>query len=157
MKFSFKTIACGTCAVLMAGTVMLGATVGHAGEDDIKYRKAVMKAIGGHMGAISTILKTDAGDIKDATVHADAMAGLAKVTATMFPEGSGPMDGETEALPAVWEKPAEFKEVTMAFVAATEKLAMAAKSGDKGEIGAALGMVGKDGCKACHDNFRQKK
>ena len=20
-----------------------------------------------------------------------------------------------------------------------------------------LGMVGKDGCKACHDNFRQKK
>ena len=44
----------------------------------------------------------------------------------------------------------------MAFVAETEKLAAAAKTGDKAAIGAQIGAVGKNTCKACHDGFKEK-
>lgn len=143
-------------SVIAAGVIVSSAGIAAASEDDITYRKSVMKAVGGHMKSIALIVKGQAGDMKDIASHATAMAGLAKATATAFPEGSSPMDGKTEALMAVWEKPDEFKQVTMAFIAETEKLAEAAKSGDKGAIGAQLGALGKNGCKACHDNFREK-
>ena len=67
------------------------------------------------------------------------------------------MDGETEATMAIWEKPEDFKKVTMAFIAESEKLAQVAGSGDKAAIGAQLGALGKNACKACHDDFREKK
>ena len=138
-------------------TELSSASPDFTGEAAIKYRKAVMKAVGGHMGAMGSILKEGdgLGSIAD---HAAAMAALAKITAAeAFPQKSGPMDGETEALPAIWEKPDDFKKVTMAFVAEAEKLAEVAKGGDKAAIGAQLGALGKNGCKACHDDFRQKK
>lgn len=144
--------AATTAAVILAGTV--GA---HAGEDAIKYRKAVMSAIGAHMGAISTILKTGAGDMKDIPVHADAMAGLANMTGHLFPRDSGPMDGETATKPEVWEKPEDFNKIVMAFVAEAEKLATVSKTGDKAAIGAQLGALGKNACKACHDGYKEKK
>lgn len=151
---SFYKVLIGTATAL---AVISGATIASAGEDEIKYRKAVMKAVGGHMGAIATILKTNAGDPKDLAAHANAMVSLAKISANAFPENSGPLDGKTEALPAVWDKPDEFKKVTAAFIAEAEKVAAAAKTGDKGAVGAALGGLGKNGCKACHDGFREKK
>lgn len=127
-----------------------------SGDAAIKYRKSLMKAVGGHMTAISLTLKEGDG-VGGIAEHADALAALAKMTETAFPAKSGPMDGETEALPAVWEKPDEFKKVTMAFSAETAKLAEVAKGGNKEAIGAQLGALGKNGCKACHDSFREKK
>jgi len=142
--------------------VALLAAVGYtsqafAGEDDIKYRKATMKAVGGHMTAISTILKAGAGQPGDIALHANAMADLAKIAAHAFPEGSSKMDGETEATMAIWEKPEDFKKVTMAFISESEKLAKVAGSNDMSAIGAQLGALGKNACKACHDDFREKK
>ena len=148
--------SCTIFSIAIAATVLIGASTLSAGEDDIKYRKAAMKAVGDHMTAIATILKTDAGDMKDIAIHANAMAGLAKITATSFPEGSGPMDGKTETKMDVWEKPEEFKKVTMAFIAEADRLVAAAGTGDKSAIGAQLGALGKNGCKACHDGFREK-
>jgi len=127
-----------------------------SGEAAIKYRKAVMKAVGGHMGSMGETLKN--GDSLGAVAqHATAMADLARISLTVFPENSTPLDGKTEALPAVWDKPDDFKKVSMAFVAEAEKLAAAAKTGDKAAIGAQLGALGKNACKACHDDFREKK
>ena len=127
-----------------------------SGEAAIKYRKAVMKAVGGHMGSMGETLKN--GDSLGAVAqHAAAMADLAKMSADVFPENSGPLDGKTEALPAIWDKPEDFKKVTMAFVAEAEKLAAVAKTGDKAAIGAQLGALGKNACKACHDDYREKK
>lgn len=142
----------------IAATAVIGlsAMSAFAGEDDIKYRQAIFKAVGGHMTAMATILKTDAGDMKDMTAHADSMLALAKIAPTIFPEGSGPDAGKTGAKANIWSEPAEFKEVLVAFEENASKLAMAAKSGDKGQIGAALGGLGKNACKACHDDFREK-
>lgn len=141
---------------LAAGMLITATGTAFAGEEAIEYRKSVMKAVGGHMKAISLIVKGQAGDMKDVAAHASAMAGLAQATSTAFPEGSSMMDGKTEAKMDVWEKPEEFKKVTMAFIEHANNLAEAAKSGDKGAIGGALGGLGKNACKACHDGFREK-
>lgn len=151
MKFTKPLLS-----IAAAALVSVTAAGAFAGEADIKYRQAIFKAVGGHMTAMATILKTDAGDMKDISTHADGMVALAKIAPTIFPEGSDAMAGKTGAKDNIWSEPDEFKKVLAAFQENAEKLAMAAKSGDKGQIGAALGGLGKNGCKACHDNFREK-
>jgi cytochrome c556 len=143
-------------SIAVTSIIGLSAVSAFASEDDIKYRQAIFKSVGGHMTAMATILKTEAGDMKDIGTHADAMLALSKIAPTIFPEGSGPDAGKTGAKPNIWTDTEDFKKVLAAFQENAEKLAMAAKSGDKGQIGEALGGLGKDGCKACHDNFREK-
>jgi len=129
---------------------------GHAGAGAIKYRQAVMKAVGGHMGAMATILG-GGGSMADFKGHAHAMAELAKVSQNIFPKGSDQMAGNTGAKDEIWDQPAEFKKVLAAFESNAAALAKAADSGDKGKIGAAMGGLGKGSCKACHEGFRAKK
>lgn len=143
-------------AIAAAVVITASATTAFAGEDDIKYRQAIFKAVGGHMTAIATILKTDAGDMKDISTHADGMLALAKIAPSIFPEGSGPDAGKTGAKANIWTDADGFKKVLAAFEENAGKLAEAAKTGDKGAIGAALGGLGKNGCKACHDTYREK-
>lgn len=126
-----------------------------SGEATIKYRQAMMKAVGGHWAAIGTTLKEgdSLGAIAD---HAAAVAALAKDLAPAFAEGSGPSAGDTGTLDTVWSKKDDFAKVLAAFQAETAKLADVAKGGDKAAIAAQVGAVGKAACKACHDDFRKK-
>lgn len=126
-----------------------------SGEATIKYRQALMKAVGGHWGAIATTLKE--GDSLGAiAIHAEAVAGLAKAAPAAFAEGSGPMDGDTKAKSEIWEKKDDFAKVLATFAAESMKLAEVAKSGDKGAIAAQFGAAGKASCKGCHDDFKSK-
>ncbi len=137
---------------LMAGT----AASTFAGPGDITYRQKVMGAVGGHMGAMSTIIKGQGGDMKHFAMHADAMAALARMAQSVFPKDSTQMEGKTKALDAIWEKTADFAKVRDNFVVYADKLAAAAKGGDKAAIGAALGELGKNSCKACHTDYKGK-
>ncbi len=123
-------------------------------DGEIKYRQAVMKSIGGHMGAISGIIKKGTANRANLVTHAQGMADLAGIAATVFPEGSD--FGETEALPAIWEKPEDFKKAVKMFEDAASAFNMAAKSDDMAQIGPAFGNLAKT-CKNCHENFREKK
>jgi len=146
-----------TIAVLALGVSGVAASDAFADAGDITYRQKVMQAVGGHMGAMATILKGQGGDMKNFAAHADGMVALAMISQTVFPKDSSQMEGKTEALDAIWDKPADFAKVNMAFLENAKALAAAAKTGDKGAIGAALGGLGKNGCKACHTDFRAKK
>ena len=152
MKFSKALVSITTVVLISIST-----TAAFAGEDEIKYRQAIFQSVGGHMTAMATILKTNAGDIKDIGTHADALLAMAKIAPSIFPEGSGPDAGKTRAKANIWSDAGGFKKVLASFQENAEKLAMAAKSGDKGTIGAALGGLGKNGCKACHDTYRTEK
>lgn len=68
-----------------------------------------------------------------------------------FPKGS--TEGETEALPAIWEQWAGFKAAADKNHAAIEALAEAARSGDQARLKPAFGAVGSS-CKGCHENFK---
>ena len=72
----------------------------------------------------------------------------------IFPAGTG--DGDTGALPSIWQDWAKFEAAASALQSAAAKLADAAGSGDMAAIGAAAGAVGK-ACGGCHEPFRKKK
>lgn len=131
----------------------LSAGSASAGEADIKYRQAVMKALGGHMGAAVAIVKGAVDNKSHLTEHANAIAGIGRMTGDVFPKGSD-MGAETRALPVIWEKPDDFAKVVAAFATASDNFAKAANSGDMGAVGAALGELGKS-CGGCHKPFRK--
>ncbi|MDP7641941.1 MAG: cytochrome c, partial [Alphaproteobacteria bacterium] len=68
--------------------------------------------------------------------------------------GSG--DGDTDALPSIWQDWAKFEAAAKTLQTAAANLADAAGSGDMAAIGAAAGAVGK-ACGGCHEPFRKKK
>jgi cytochrome c556 len=126
-----------------------------AEEGAMKHRQSVMKAIGGHMGAMGSIVKGEVGFKEDLQGHAHALAELAKIAPRVFPKGSNVKD--SAALPAIWEKPDEFKQRLASLASESQKLAEVAKKGDMDAFKAQFAALGKNGCTACHDTFRQKK
>lgn len=146
-------------SVVLAGGMALVATTagadGHAsGENEIKYRKAVMKALGGHMGSIAGIAKGEVGHTGHMFGHATAINAIASMTANIFPKGSG--GDNTRAMDEIWQDTAKFYSAVKAFQDAAANLLQAANSVDKGAVGAALGGVGKS-CGGCHKPFRKPK
>ncbi|NQV82698.1 MAG: cytochrome c [Rhodospirillales bacterium] len=124
-------------------------------EGPIKHRQSVMKAVGGHMGAMAAILKGQVPFKGDLKAHANAMAALAKIAARAFPEGSD--FGETRAKADIWSKPKEFATVVQAFITESAKLAKVAEGGDMAAFGAQFKAMGENACGACHKAFREKQ
>ncbi len=67
---------------------------------------------------------------------------------------SGESDPVSRAMPAVWEKPAEFASAMLAFDVAVKKLEAAAAIGERAAVAESVRLVGRE-CSACHSVFRQ--
>jgi len=131
----------------------LGTTAAQADAEGVyKYREAVMKAIGGHMGSMVNSLK---GQVftENLGVHATAMSSLADIAPHIFPADS--VVAESEALPGIWEKPDEFKSRMDDFVKAAKAMEKAVATGEMAAMGGGLKNLGK-ACKGCHDDFREE-
>lgn len=144
--------------VLLAVTAAVIFSIGlfqsaHADQHEIKFRKSVMKAVGGTMGGLAGVLKKQA-PARHAEPLAHTMYELSKVVPHIFPKGSD--FGETGALMAIWDKPADFTRAVAAFQAAALNLSKVSHNGDMSAFGPAFGALGKS-CKGCHENFRKKK
>lgn len=63
------------------------------------------------------------------------------------PQGNG------DALPAIWQKPAEYKAEEDKFLAAVDELNAKAQSGDRQAVKAAYDKTAAS-CKSCHSGFR---
>jgi cytochrome c556 len=122
-------------------------------ENYIKYRQLVMKAIGGHMGASTQIVRGKVSPEGDLAMHATALAQLTSNLTRLFPEGSD--FGETEAKPEIWDNWDKFEQAAGKAKQATAAFAEAVASGDAATIKATHQDVGK-ACKGCHEDFRQK-
>lgn len=145
-------------SIVAFAIMILGATVAPSyadGAADIKARQALMKSIGGKMKALGAIMK--GGDASMLGAHTKELAALAMKSKSAFPAGSGPEAGETGALANIWTDSAGFDKVMAQFISATDALAAAGATGDVKAAGAAMGMVGKNGCGACHKTYRMKK
>ena len=147
------SLAAAAGFIIIAGTTLPVS----AGEGAIKYRQSVMKAVGGHMGAMATILKGEGGNKADLKGHAHALAELAKIAQNIFPEDSSQIDGVTRAKDDIWDKPGEFKAVLKAFETESAKLAKVAQGADAAAFGDQFSALGKKACGTCHKNFREKK
>lgn len=130
-----------------------GAAIAATPQDAIKYRKAVMNTMAGHVGAINLIFTGKVEHQEYLLSHAEALAAAGDQLGKLFPAGSG--EGDTDALPAVWSDAAGFQKAADAGKTATAALRDAVKAGDRAAIGRSLKPV-FDSCKGCHDKFREE-
>ncbi|PLK26300.1 cytochrome c [Novosphingobium sp. TH158] len=141
-----------------AATIALGgaASVVAAPKDTIAARQANFKLIGKSFKGINDEVRKPAGDINAVRGHANALAQAASKVGGHFPRGTGPEAGvKTSALPAIWQKQADFKGWTAKLVDASNKMNAAARSGNMAQVKAAIPGVGST-CKGCHDSFKAK-
>jgi cytochrome c556 len=113
------------------------------------------EAIGEAMKTAGDELKAAAPDMVKITAAAATINGFAPKIPSWFPAGSGPQDGiKTDALAAVWTDAAGFAAAADKFKGAALAFDVAAQTGNKAAIGAAMQALG-GACKGCHDKFRE--
>ena len=149
------------CTCLLAVGLALGVAgqglAADSPEAAVKYRQSVMKAIGGHMGAIAAVVKGEVSHGPHVANHARGIQDMSLIVPDIFPPNSTYDDyNKTDALPEIWKQPEKFKQAVQAFQAAAADFAQVAESGDSGAIAAGLGALGK-ACGGCHKPFRYKR
>lgn len=149
-----------TWIVGVSAMAALAAGIGAASAADesanvIKYRQNVMRSIGGHMGAISGVVKGEVSYGSHVAAHAESVAATSQLIVDMFPQGS--LTGaETAAKPEIWQDWDDFRQKASDLQTAASNLAQVANSGDMSGLEAAFGEVGK-ACGGCHRPFRIKR
>ena len=120
-------------------------------------RHESFEAIGDAAKAVADQLKEAKPNLAKIQAAAATINGFAPKVAGWFPAGSGPADGiKTDALQAIWVKPAEFKTEADKFVAEAANFQALAQAGDVAAIGAGMKALGGT-CKSCHDKFREEE
>jgi cytochrome c556 len=128
-------------------------------ENAIAARQGAMNIHAWEAGPLFAMAKGDiAYDAEAAAEHAGALRALLNYDETrLFPEGSSNADmpDKTRALPAIWERPDEFREDFEDLRSAVDTLAAEAGNGPEA-FTAAIGPLG-NACGDCHETFRQKE
>jgi cytochrome c556 len=149
--------------VLVTG---LGAAVALAADEPVnvvKYRKHFMDANMANIAMIAMVVKGDVTFQSDVAANAKALAEQGKLlTANLmrfFPKGTakGETPEKSAALPAIWEKWADFEQAAQRFQEESAKFAEVAQGGEMAAIAQQLGALGKQGCGGCHQTFREKQ
>lgn len=172
MKRSTLLAAAGAAAV--AATVAFGATpLVQASESArvqladamqmsaVKERQELMKSIGGNMKVIADYLKESKGTAAEAQAAAAKIGELAKTIPTAFKTEASlsEMDavGKNRGKPEIWLNWEGFVEKVDNLGTKAEALKTAFNGGDMGSVQTAFGDMGKNGCGACHEDFRGPK
>jgi cytochrome c556 len=145
-------------AVLTFAVACLGGTVlAQDKETVVKNREALMKGQGKDLGSVKAYLEGKA-DLAQAEASATNLAQSTNKIAEVFPPGTGgtSTDGKYATKPAIWSDWNKFLDAQKAAFAKAESLLVAVKGGDKAAIETAFGDLGKNGCGACHETFREK-
>lgn len=133
-------------AALIAGSA-------HAADPDdmVKYRKNVMNANGGLMGATNALIQNKVAIKGPLTEYAKALATLTQNLSALFPTGSNTAD--SDAQPDVWSKRAEFERRAKDAEVKAAVFAKAASHGDP-KLAEKFKEL-SDACKSCHKDFRK--
>lgn len=147
-------------AALAVAVIVAGGTVAGLAQDKealLKERQTLMKQQGADAKAVSEYLQGK-NDQATAQQKADDLVATSAKIPSLFAPGTSSTDfaGKTNAKPVIWQQWDHFKEIAAGLHSDAEKLSAAVKSGDKDAVKAQLGALGKNGCGACHDNFREK-
>ena len=134
---------------LLGLSLLLASSISLADEGAADYRHNTMQAIGGHLSAVVDIFQGKVAHQAHLAAHANAIADMAAIADTLFPEGS--MGGNAKA--AIWEQPEVFAERMQALQQAAPAFRDAVVGG--GDIGSAFQTLGQ-ACKGCHDDFKDE-
>lgn len=117
-----------------------------SGEAAIAARQELMQSNAATMGSLADLTGAEA------VTAAETLVANFERLPTLFPEDS--QEGDTRALPLIWEDREAFEaQIAMAHDAATALLE-AAQAGDMAAYAEAVGAMGAQ-CGACHSMFRE--
>lgn len=119
----------------------------------MRERHEKYEAIGDAMKVVSRELKSDNPDLAAVRQRATQIEAFAQQVPSLFPPGTGPEAGKTEAKADIWRNPDDFLAKSRDFAAAAKAFRTAAQGSDLAAMRAAHGELGKT-CKACHDLYR---
>lgn len=162
MGNGFKlTVAAAVLAVMATVSGTAGQAVAADGEEAIKMRVEHMKSgIAKPFGAIKAFVTKGEGSAADVAKNASMLSEAAMKIPEGYPKGTARGDYDekmTRALPKIWEDWSGFEARSKALADEASKLATIAAAGDADAIKAQFGMVGKNGCGACHKDYRGDK
>jgi cytochrome c556 len=151
-----RKLTCITFAVVTAVAFATTALAQEVRPDRIiRYRQAVLRAMNWNFAILATMVKGDRPFDKDVAARSGMFVDqLAHMPWDAFPVGTD-KGAPTKASADIWKDPARFKSLQDDLMAATGKLAVAAKAGDLASLKAPVGAVA-DACDNCHDAFREK-
>jgi cytochrome c556 len=142
-----------TRTVLAVAALVLGVAAANA-QDPIAARKALMKATGGQAAQGAKFMKGEEPfDLAKAQAIFTQYEKTSAEAKSLFPDNSK-TGGDTAALPAVWDKRADFEAKMAKFGADAKEAASRVK--DLDSFKAAVPEVQKS-CGGCHETFRAKK
>jgi cytochrome c556 len=140
--------------VLAIVAIAIGCATVAAETSPIKARQDLMKDNAKHAKAGAAMVKGEAKfDLAKAKEIFHDWAQNAEKFGKLFPENSKTGD-KTEALPAIWEKMADFQAHVAKFAKDSKDAEASVK--DLASFKAAFGTVTKN-CGGCHEKFRAKK
>ena len=147
-------IVAATFAVCL-GALALDAAAQAKPEVLVKQRQAAMTLQAKYLGPLGAMAQGKAPfDAKVVQRNAAFLHALSQMPWDGFAEST---KGEkSAALPAIWEKPGEFKPAAERFEHEAATLQQVSMSGDEGAVKAQIGATAK-ACGACHENFREKR
>lgn len=140
--------------LVISAIALAGATAAFAASPAIKERKAVLKGFGDATKPVAGMLKGQAAfDLATVQKALGVYEAGAKKLPSLFPADSKTGD-DTEALPKIWEDTAKFDAIFDKL--AKESAAAMASIKDEASFKATFPKL-LGNCKACHDDYRQKK
>lgn len=145
---SHHVVAALTTALLFTSSMVL------ANDAYILYRQQVMSAVGGHAGAIGSIVKSRLPELDAIVTHAEAIATTADTVPNAFEKQLH--EGATDSKPEIWTNMEDFLSLNEEMRKASVALAQAAKGGDGAVIKKAMREFSKS-CGACHRAYRKPK
>jgi cytochrome c556 len=145
-----------TAALICALTAISVAAPAQDKEAVLKDREAFMKGQGKDIGSVKAYIDGK-GDLTQAEAGAANLTQSTKKIPDMFPPGTGGTDteGKYATKPAIWSDWNKFLDAQKNAATKADTLLTAVKSGDKAAIQTAFGDLGKNGCGACHETFRE--
>lgn len=141
---------------LRLAAIALGLTFAVTGAfaqaPEIAQRVDRMKAVGGAVGQIAPVIRNERPwDGAAMAQQAQAVAANLRAAKALFPAGS---DANSRALPAVWERKAEFDAAMDRAAGIATELAQLAAANNEAGFRAAFPQLGQS-CGACHTPFRR--
>ena len=134
-----------------------GAVLAQDKEAVLKNREALMKGQAKDLGSIKAYTE-DKADLAQAETSAADLTQSIKKIPDVFPPGTGATssDGKYATKPAIWSDWSKFLDAQKNASGKADALLIAVKSGNKTAVETAFGDLGKNGCGACHETFREK-
>jgi Cytochrome c556 len=140
--------------LLCAAALAVSGTFAGAADEPQVIRQEMMKKVGGAVGALSKVVKGETPyDSAAVLAQLQAISDTMATFADQFPAGSE-TGMDSEAAPAIWENPEDFRAKADKLKADADA-AIAAAPADAAALGALFGPIAQN-CGACHQTYRLK-